>query len=90
MKSKHSLASVIVGLVAASVTGLAGAQEADQGGLEEIVVTAQKRTENLQTTPIAITALTANTIAELGISNNKNLFGVVPNVQGFEPPSSRG
>ncbi|MFM8844363.1 MAG: TonB-dependent receptor plug domain-containing protein, partial [Gammaproteobacteria bacterium] len=90
MKSKHSLASVIAGLLAASVTGLAGAQEADQGGLEEIVVTAQKRTENLQTTPIAITALTANTIAELGISNNKNLFGVVPNVQGFEPPSSRG
>jgi len=90
MKSKHSLASVIAGLVAASVSGLAGAQEADQGGLEEIVVTAQKRAENLQTTPIAITALTANSIAELGITNNKNLFGIVPNVQGFEPPSSRG
>jgi len=90
MKMKHSSAALGAGLVAASLTGLAGAQEVDQGGLEEIVVTAQKRAENLQTTPIAITALTTDTIAELGISNNKNLFGVVPNVHGFEPPSSRG
>jgi len=90
MKTKHSSASLIAGLVAASLTGLAGAQEVDQSGLEEIVVTAQKRAENLQTTPIAITALTSDTIAELGIGNNKNLFGVVPNVHGFEPPSSRG
>lgn len=90
MKSKHSLASVVASLVAASAAGLAGAQNADQGGLEEIVVTAQKRAENLQTTPIAITALTATAIQELGITNNKTLFGVIPNMQGFEPPSSRG
>ena len=90
MKSKHSLSSVVASLIAASAAGLAGAQGADQGGLEEIVVTAQKRAENLQTTPIAITAISANTITELGIANNKNLFGVVPNLQGFEPPSSRG
>ena len=90
MKSKHSLSSVVAGLIAATAAGWSGAQDADQGGLEEIVVTAQKRAENLQTTPIAITAISANAITELGIANNKNLFGVVPNLQGFEPPSSRG
>ncbi|MBU6211033.1 MAG: TonB-dependent receptor [Gammaproteobacteria bacterium] len=90
MKRNHSVPSIVTGLIAAVAAATAGAQDADQGGLEEIVVTAQKRAENLQTTPIAITALSAKTIAELGIANNKDLFGVIPNVQGFEPPSSRG
>ena len=90
MNRNQSLASVAVGLVAAATPAAVLAQEADTGGLEEIVVTAQKRAENLQTTPIAITALSADTIAELGIVNNKTLFGVIPNLQGFEPPSSRG
>jgi len=88
MNRKHVLASVVSGVIAAT-TGVAFAQQ-DSTGLEEVVVTAQKRAENLQTTPIAITALSSRTIDELGINNNKALFGVVPNLQGFEPPSSRG
>ena len=90
MKRNQTLPTVVTGLIAAVAAASAGAQDANQGGLEEVVVTAQKRAENLQSTPIAITALSAATIEELGITNNKNLFGVVPNVQGFEPPSSRG
>lgn len=89
MNRKHVIASVVAGLVAAASSGVAFAQQ-DTSGLEEVVVTAQKRAENLQTTPIAITALSARAIDELGIMNNKSLFGVVPNLQGFEPPSSRG
>ncbi len=88
MNRKHVLASVVSGVIAAT-TGVAFAQQ-DSSGLEEVVVTAQKRSENLQTTPIAITALSARAIDELGITNNKSLFGVIPNLQGFEPPSSRG
>lgn len=90
MKRNHSLSSVVAGLIAAVAAGTTAAQDTNQGGLEEIVVTAQKRAENLQTTPIAITALSASTIDQLGITNNKTLFGVIPNLQGFEPPSSRG
>lgn len=62
----------------------------DSAGLDEIVVTAQKREENLQATPISITALSAAAIDTLGVLNSKNLFGTVPGLQGFEPPSSRG
>jgi len=54
----------------------------DSVGLDEVVVTAHKREENLQTTPIAITALTARAIEELGV-NNKDLFGVVSGLTGF-------
>ena len=90
MKVNQNWAKLFATLTAMSAATFSAAQSAEQGGLEEVVVTAQKRAENLQTTPIAITALTANTIKELGITNNKALFGVVPGLQGFEPPSSRG
>jgi iron complex outermembrane receptor protein len=90
MNRNQSLPTVVTGLIAAVAAVSTGAQDANQVGLEEVVVTAQKRAENLQSTPIAITALSAATIDELRITNNKNLFGIVPNVQGFEPPSSRG
>ena len=36
--------------------------------LEEIVVTAQKRSENLQSTPLAVSAITAATIERRGRS----------------------
>ena len=51
---------------------------ADQ--LEEIVVTAQKRTENVQKVPIAITAFTAETIQSKGLNNLHALSNLTPNV----------
>ena len=39
------------------------------GGIEEVVVTAQKREQSLQDTPIALTAITASTIEDLDIKN---------------------
>jgi iron complex outermembrane receptor protein len=50
------------------------------GAIEEIVVTAQKRAENLERTPIAITAFTAATIARTGVSNLADLAEKAPNV----------
>ena len=49
-------------------------------GLEEIVVTAQKRAENLQETPLAISALTAATIEAQGISTISNLAATAPSL----------
>jgi len=42
--------------------------------LEEIVVTAQKKEENLQETPIAITAITESAIDDLDIANVVDLL----------------
>ena len=48
---------------------LALAQEQTQEGIQEVVVTAERRTENLQTTPIAITALTAEDLSKAGVND---------------------
>jgi iron complex outermembrane recepter protein len=48
---------------------LALAQEQTQEGIQEVVVTAERRTENLQTTPIAITALSAEDLNKAGVND---------------------
>jgi iron complex outermembrane recepter protein len=54
----------------------------DQGeGLGDIVVTAQKRSENLQRVPIAISALTSETLQQQGIRTITNLANQIPNLQ---------
>jgi len=58
-------------------TQSAASQEA---ALEEIVVTAQKRTENLQAVPIAITALSADKLAGLGVASTEDLAAASPGV----------
>ena len=50
------------------------------GGLEEIVVTAQKRTENLQDTPIAITAVTGAMLEAKGRGDIAELGQMTPNL----------
>jgi len=48
------------------------------GGIEEVVVTAQKREQSLQDTPIALTAITASTIEDLDIKNVVDMAGISP------------
>jgi outer membrane receptor protein involved in Fe transport len=52
----------------------------DRGGLEEIVVTAQKRSENLQDVPISIQALGNEALTELNIRNFKDYVQMLPTV----------
>ena len=61
-------------LLGACLTGNA------QGVLEEIVVTAQKREQNLQEVPVAITAFTGEAIAQLGFQEPHDIFSQAPNV----------
>jgi iron complex outermembrane receptor protein len=55
------------------------AAESGSQGLEEVVVTAQFREEKLQTTPIAISAFTAQNIEARGLANVTDLDAFVPN-----------
>ncbi|WP_353228233.1 TonB-dependent receptor [Novosphingobium sp.] len=50
------------------------------GGIQEIVVTAQKRSENVQNVPIAISAFTASALKERGVGDVSALTSVSPNV----------
>src|ERR1700733_2348287 len=49
------------------------AGSADTGQVEEIVVTAQKRRENLQIVPISVTAISADVAAEKGVTDTASL-----------------
>lgn len=49
--------------------------------LEEVFVTARKREERLQETPVAVTALGAESLKEAGIASITDLQGAVPSLQ---------
>ena len=63
---------------AATAQGQAQSQQAEGHGLEEIVVTAQRRSENLQNVPIAVTVLSADALAEKGVDTVSLLATTVP------------
>lgn len=63
----------------------AGAAEAEvssaDGGIEEITVTARRREESLQDTPIAISAVSGEGIAARGLDNVTQIGDFTPNVK---------
>ena len=69
-------------VVAALSTALVGGQAiaAGEETIEEIVVTAQKREQNVQNVPIAITAFTAETLKDKGVGDIGALTRFAPNV----------
>ncbi|MEQ8742943.1 TonB-dependent receptor [Parasphingorhabdus sp.] len=53
----------------------------EQGGLAEIVVTAQKRAEGLSDVPISISAVTGETIEAYGQTNLESVSSSIPNLK---------
>ncbi len=87
----RTLSAITAALVSTAAVGLALAQApapqpapADaaggQGG-EEVIVTAQKRRENVQRVPIAVSAFSANQLEKQKIDGGPNLVLAVPNVK---------
>lgn len=58
----------------------AAAQDDADTGIGEIVVTAQKRTENVQNVPIAISAFGGEALSERAVTNVSQLGSLSPNV----------
>ncbi|WP_348655375.1 TonB-dependent receptor plug domain-containing protein, partial [uncultured Spongiibacter sp.] len=52
-----------------------------KGVLEEVLVTARKRSESMQDIPIAVTAISADSLRERGISNTSELTKSVPSLE---------
>lgn len=57
-----------------------GGAEQDAGGLQDIVVTAQKRSESAQRVPIAISAVTSEALQAKGLTDIASISGQAPNV----------
>jgi outer membrane receptor protein involved in Fe transport len=69
--------------IATAVLAAVGGQAAlaqDSGGLEEVVVTAQKRAENMQDVPISIDAIGTEKLEQLNISNFTDYVRMLPSV----------
>jgi iron complex outermembrane receptor protein len=77
-----------IGLASALLMSISAGAQADaapddsqvqsEGALQEIVVTANKRSENIQNVPIAIQAFTAADIAARGIQSTLDIAAAVP------------
>ncbi|QPI74950.1 TonB-dependent receptor [Sphingobium sp. Cam5-1] len=70
----------VSGLALASQSMAQTAATPSEPGLDEIVVTAQKRAQNLQDVPIAISAISSEKVEQLGIRDSRDLSGLSPNV----------
>lgn len=75
MRRKSSL---LVSLSALALVPTVYAQDTEGVMLEEIVVTAQKREQNLQSVPASVTALSAEAIEAKGITQFENISQVAP------------
>tara|TARA_R110001599_G_scaffold353688_1_gene595326 strand:- start:9129 stop:9611 length:483 start_codon:yes stop_codon:yes gene_type:complete len=53
---------------------------ADETALEEIVVVARRRSENLQEVPISVTVFSASDIEDAGINRPQDFVSLTPNV----------
>ena len=58
------------------------------GVLEEVVVTAQKRTQNLQDVPVAVSAFTGEQLREAGIRDMFELASIAPSLRVTQSQSS--
>lgn len=67
-------------LLSMATPAIAQAAAEEDTGLQEIIVTAQKREENLQQTPLAISAISAAQLELRGISEAQDLSAIAPNV----------
>ena len=69
-----------IGRVAQAGDSDSAAATPDDGGLQEVVVTAQKRSENLKEIPISISALSSYDIQAKQIANYDDIARAVPGV----------
>ncbi|HEV2561750.1 MAG TPA: TonB-dependent receptor [Rhizomicrobium sp.] len=67
-------------LASTMLTGVSAAYAEDNGGLETVIVTAQKRTEDLQKVPISIQAITAEKLDELHLTDFTDFARYMPSV----------
>ncbi|WP_439532777.1 TonB-dependent receptor [Polymorphobacter sp.] len=88
-KSMLCLGVAAAALSAATVQAQEVAQaEVNTGGLDEIIVTAQRRSESIQDVPIAITAISAETLRSGQVRGIGEVIALTPNIS-FQSNGSR-
>jgi iron complex outermembrane receptor protein len=80
MKKSSLHMAIVAALAGYTAVGTPVAWSQAGGALEEIVVTATRREQNLQDVPLAVVAYTGENLETQGISHMEDLNAVVPNV----------
>jgi iron complex outermembrane receptor protein len=78
-KLAYAISAVLSGYTGASHAAAAPDTEA-AGGIEEIVVTAQRRSESIQDVPVTIQAITGEQLAQLNVTTFDDVLKYLPNV----------
>ncbi len=73
-------APIAAAIFAAVPSAYAADTTANGGALQEVVVTAEKRTENLQDVPVSITALGTQRLEQLGVQDFNDYVKYLPSV----------
>src|ERR1700690_3736945 len=79
----NSKLSISIAAVLGALSGARSLAATDEGGsvaLEEITVTAQRRTERMQDVPISMKALTEQTLQDINVSTFDDYIKTLPNV----------
>src|ERR1700722_12869455 len=79
-KLSYAIAAILGGSGAGFVHAAAATDTEASDSIQEITVTAQRRSENIQNVPISIQALTAETLSQLNVSTFDDYIRYVPNV----------
>lgn len=79
--NKLALTGVFAALLAVNVPANA---EESFSGIDEILVTATKRTQNLQDISVSMTALSGDKIDAFGFEDTRDIFSQIPNVSSSE------
>jgi iron complex outermembrane recepter protein len=78
---RTTVSAAVVGACAFGFAGSASAQDTTQDGpqtIDDIIVTAQKREQNLQDVPIVVTSLSQETLQNAGVRDIKDLQILTP------------
>jgi iron complex outermembrane receptor protein len=85
MRRRLLIGTALSGVVLGGLTGAAPAADTESdskdAGLENIIVTANKRAENLQTVPTSMSAVNEAQLKELGVTSTVGIAQFVPGVQ---------
>lgn len=87
LKIRYVASALILTSVATSLPAISQDNEADIMMLDEVVVTARKREERLQESPVAVSAFSAETLREAGVSTMRDLSSAVPGLTFSEQAS---
>ena len=76
--------SLMAAAICSAIPALPQSVVAQERILEEVIVTARRREESLQETPVAVTALSAAALRDAGVRNLKDLNAIAPNLDVHE------